>query len=191
MALIENFSIKPMGAISKALLEMNIFNFQQATDFIKQLPYGRNVDKENLVSVLSDGCGTCSSKHALLKQLAIENQFYTVKLFVGLFKMGSKNRPAIAATLEKYKLAYIPEAHCYLKLGNEIIDVTKTDANPDHFMPDLIEEMEIQPHQITSFKVDYHKNYMAHWLRENREIMYTPDEMWAIREQCIQDLATP
>ncbi|OYU84687.1 MAG: hypothetical protein CFE24_05140 [Flavobacterium sp. BFFFF2] len=93
-------------------------------------------------------------------------------------------------TPEKYKLTYIPEAHCYLKLGNEIIDVTKKDANPDHFMPDLIEEMEIQPHQITSYKVAYHKKYLVQWLRENREIMYSPAEIWAIREQCIQDLAT-
>ncbi|OYU84688.1 MAG: hypothetical protein CFE24_05145 [Flavobacterium sp. BFFFF2] len=66
---------------------MNISHFQQAADFVKQLPYGRNLDKENLVSVLSDGCGTCSSKHALIKQLAIENQFESLKLCMGLFKM--------------------------------------------------------------------------------------------------------
>jgi hypothetical protein len=190
MAPLENFTLKPMGAISKAFLEMNIFNFQQAADSVKLLPYGRNCDKENLVSILTDGCGTCSSKHALLKQLAIENQFDTVKLFIGLFKMNSHNTPAVTATVEKYKLAYLPEAHCYLKLGNAIIDVTKTESSPHDFLPDLIEEMEIQPHQITDFKVAYHKKYLAKWLHENREIMYTPDEIWAIREQCIQDLAT-
>ncbi len=185
-----NFEINSKLIISNKFREMGVCNFTIAIHFIKQFPYGRNADKENLETVFIDGCGTCSTKHALLKQLAIENNFYKVKLYTGLFKMNGKNTPEIKATLEKYKLEFIPEVHCYLKFENETIDVTKANSSPEDFINDLIEEREIQANQITNYKVDYHKEYLKKWLKENKEIEFTLDEIWAIREQCIQDLAT-
>jgi hypothetical protein len=54
---------------------------------------------------------------------------------------------------------------------------------------DLIEEVEILPEQITEFKVNYHKNYLDKWLDKNKELNYTMNDIWKIREQCIQDLS--
>ena len=189
MTNLPDFDIKSTGQISKEFVDRNILTFNQATLFIKELAYGRNADKNNLASVFMDNCGTCSTKHALLKRLADENNFETVKLIVGLFKMNKKNTPEISATLLENKLEYIPEAHCYLKFEDQILDLTKINSDPTDFLDDLIEEIEILPEQITDYKVNYHKNYLVTWLDNNKEINLSLNDIWKIREQCIQDLA--
>lgn len=184
-----DFDIKSMGQISKEFTDRNIVTFKQASLFIKQLAYGRNADKNNLATVFTDNCGTCSTKHALLKRLADENEFEKVKLIVGLFKMNKKNTPQVSSTLQKYNLEYIPEAHCYLKFEDKIIDLTKLNSKPTDFLDELIEEIEIIPEQITDFKVNYHKNYLASWLDKNKQINLSLNELWEIREECIQKLS--
>ena len=184
-----DFDIKSMGQISKEFTDRNIVTFKQASLFIKQLAYGRNADKNNLATVFTDNCGTCSTKHALLKRLADENEFEKVKLIVGLFKMNKKNTPQVSSTLQKYNLEYIPEAHCYLKFEDQIIDLTKLNSKPTDFLDELIEEIEILPEQITDFKVNYHKNYLASWLDKNKQINLSLNDLWKIREECIQKLS--
>lgn len=184
-----DFDIKSMGQISKEFTDRNIVTFKQASLFIKQLAYGRNADKNNLATVFTDNCGTCSTKHALLKRLADENEFEKVKLIVGLFKMNKKNTPQVSSTLQKYNLEYIPEAHCYLKFEDKIIDLTKLNSKPTDFLDELIEEIEIIPEQITDFKVNYHKNYLASWLDKNKQINLSLNDLWKIREECIQKLS--
>lgn len=184
-----DFDIKSNGQISKEFIDRNILTFNQASIFVRQLAYGRNADKNNLASVFTDNCGTCSTKHALLKKLADENNFEKVKLIVGLFKMNKKNTPEISETLHKNQLEFIPEAHCYLKFEDHIIDLTKINSKPTDFLEDLIEEIEISPEQITDYKVNYHKNYLLTWLDKNEQISYSIHDIWKIREQCIQDLA--
>lgn len=184
-----DFDIKSMGQISKEFTDRNIVTFNQTSLFIRQLAYGRNADKNNLATVFTDNCGTCSTKHALLKRLADENEFEKVKLIVGLFKMNKKNTPQVSSTLQKYNLEYIPEAHCYLKFEDKIIDLTKLNSKPTDFLDELIEEIEILPEQITDFKVNYHKNYLASWLDKNKQINLSLNELWEIREECIQKLS--
>lgn len=184
-----DFEIKSARQISKEFLERHILTFNDATLFIKELAYGRNQDKNNLASVFTDNCGTCSTKHALLKKLADENNFERVKLIVGIFKMNSKNTPEITSTLLENNLEYIPEAHCYLRFEDQILDLTKINSSPTDFLDELIEEIEILPEQITYYKVNYHKNHLLTWLDKNKQINLSLNDLWKIREQCIQDLA--
>jgi thiol-disulfide isomerase/thioredoxin len=184
-----DFEIKSKEQISKEFIERNILTFNQASNFVRKLAYGRNADKNNLVSVFTDNCGTCSTKHALLKKLADENNFVKVKLIVGLFKMNKNNTPEISETLQKNQLEYIPEAHCYLKFEDQIIDLTRINSKPIDFLDDLIEEIEISPEQITDYKVNFHKKYLITWLDKNEQINLSINDIWKIREQCIMDLA--
>ena len=184
-----DFEIEPNGEISKTFLYQNILTFKDATIFIKELKYGRNENKNDLTSIFNDNCGTCSTKHAILKKLADENNYSDIKLILGIFKMSASNTKKIKETLEKNNLDYIPEAHNYLKYENEIFDFTSSNSKTSDFEYDLLEEIEILPNQITSFKVDYHKNYLQKWLNENNEIKLTLDELWRIREKCIENLS--
>lgn len=183
------FEIKANGQISIAFTERGIYTFTKAAEFVKELAYGRNANKNNLLSVFKDNCGTCSTKHALLSMLATENRFQDIKLFIGLYKMNSANTPEIARILRENNLPYIPEAHCYLKFGEQRLDMTKSTSTAADFVNDLLEEIEILPEQISDFKVDYHKAYLLKWLGQNMSVNLSLHELWQIREQCIQRLA--
>ena len=184
-----NFNIQPVGTISKIFLAHKILTFSEATKYVRQLPYGRNKNKADLTTLFNDNCGTCSTKHAVLKQLAYENNIAELKLMTGLFQMNSSNTPKISATLQRYRLDYIPEAHNFLRYKGQILDFTNENSKPSDFEGDLIEEIEIQTDQIGEFKVNYHKQYLENWL-DTQKLFMTLDELWEIREQCIADLST-
>lgn len=183
-----NTILQKAGQISSYLIKMGIFDFEKACEFVKNLPYQRNKNKESIFCVLEDQGGTCSTKHALLKRLADENNLQEVKLILGIFKMNSQNAPKILGVLQKYDLKEMPEAHNYLKFKNEIQDFTARNSKPEDFVNDLVEEIEIQPKQTTDFKGEYHKNFLENYLQKNPQINYSPEEFWQIREECIAAL---
>jgi len=185
-----NFHIRHVGAISRLFLNHNISTFSEATHFVRELAYGRNRNKEDLKTVFQDSCGTCSSKHALLKRLAEENHVADLKLMMGIFRMNAVNTPKISATLQRHKLDYIPEAHNYQKYADLILDFTTVNSKPADCENDLLEEIEITADKISDFKVKYHQDYLRTWLHKQNFPKLTLDELWKIREQCIADLAT-
>lgn len=184
-----DFKIEFNGEISELFLSRNIQTFQEAAEFIQNLNYGRNSNKDDLKTLFSDNKGTCSTKHAVLKQLASENNFNEVKLFLGIFKMNKKNSPKVAKTLTKNGLNYIPEAHNYLKFNNIILDFTKPNSSAKDFVKDLIFETEIKINEINKPKIEKHKLFLQNWLKENPKVNLTLEEIWKIREDCIQDLS--
>lgn len=181
-----NFIIRP-GKISGLFLERGISDFQQAASFIRSLPYKRNSSKTDITIVLRENCGTCSTKHAVLAELAIENKIPGVQLMLGMFRMNSANTPRTGNVLENAGLNYIPEAHNYLRVNGKLLDCTVTGGFS--FIDDLLEEKEILPSQVGAFKVNYHQEFLRRWLDENPSIKLTFAELWAIREQCIQNLS--
>ncbi len=173
------------GPISKVAIDKGFTSFRKAAEWVSKLDYRRNIDKDNVLCLFNEQCGTCSTKHALLKRLADENGNEELQLMLGIFAMNAKNTPAIKDILKKYKLKYIPEAHNYLRAYNYILDYTGIGINETKFELDIIQECEIQPDQITDFKVKYHKDFIDNWLEENK-IPYSLDELWNIREECIK-----
>ena len=190
MSELPDFKIQSDGEISMEFLKRNINSFNEATKFINNLNYGRNDNKNDLRTIFEDNCGTCSTKYSVLKQLADENNHCEIKLILGIFKMNGNNTSEAKETLEKNKLEYIPEAYNYLKYKNRIFDFTRIGSKPSDFENDLLEEIEILPNQITSFKVEYHKQYLLKWLIQNNNIQLNLDEIWQIRERCIRNLST-
>ena len=189
MTALPDFQIMPTGTISKTCLEHNLSTFHRLVDFTWHLPYGRNTDKNNLATVFTDGCGTCGTKHALLKQVADEQGVENISLVIGLFRMNGRNTPSVEKRLAQYGIAFIPEAHCYLKFDGRRFDFTKAGPGAFDFEPDLIEEAEILPHQITGYKVNYQKTYLKNWLNLAPIEGMDLEALWAVREQCIRDLS--
>lgn len=184
-----DFSIIASSApISSAVLHKGLDTFKKAAEWVSKLDYRRNIDKENILCLFEEQCGTCSTKHALLKRLADENGNTDLKLMLGIFSMNAKNTHAIKEILKKYKLEYIPEAHNYIRAYNYILDYTGIGINETKFELDLLKELEIQPDQVTDFKVKYHKDFMDNWIEENK-IPYSLDELWQIREECIKSMS--
>ncbi|MFD2744206.1 MULTISPECIES: hypothetical protein [Sphingobacterium] len=185
-----NFQIQQDGIISKEFLDRGITTFHDACIYIQQLPYRRNTNKSDLSTIFQDGQGTCSTKHALLKQLATENGIEDLILMMGIFKMQASNTPAIAKTLAAYGLDLIPEAHMYLKYGENYYDFTRVNSSSQDFLEELLFEIAMPPANIGQQKVALHQAFLAQWLQDNPQIKLTTTEIWQIREQCIQDLSS-
>ena len=183
-----NFPITSKGIISNQFLQLGLNDFKSAAEYIQLLPYKRNAHTENQLCVFEDLGGTCSTKHSLLKNLAIENNFHELKLMLGIFMMTETSTSKIAAVLKKYDLKEMPEAHNYIKYKNDILDFTRKNSSSLNFINDLLLEIEIQPFQITDFKIEYHRNFLKNYLIENPSIPYNLETFWAIREECISAL---
>ena len=166
--------------------ELNSWN--ELTNFVKELPYGRNKNRNDLKLVLTEKKGSCSSKHALLKAIADLNNVPNIKLILGIYKMTQINTPKIGNVLTETYLEFIPEAHCYLKVGEQRLDLTDKSSDIKKIETDIIQEIEIEPKQIAKFKVDYHKTFIKNWIIENN-IVLNFNQIWSIRETCIENLS--
>ena len=161
--------------------------FEETLNLVRRTPYGRNANREDFSLVISENKGTCSSKHAYLKQFANDNNVPNVRLFIGLYKMTEQNTN-ISNILSRNNLEYLPEAHCYLKIDNEIVDVTTINSDFGRIRDSLIEEIEIEPWQVGDFKVNYHKSFITKWINVNN-VEFSFDDIWKIREECISYLS--
>lgn len=184
-----NFKIATQDVVSDEFIKRGIPDFDNACQYIRMLPYRRNTDKDNILCVLKDKGGTCSTKHAVLRKLALENKCGDAKLILGIFKMDSAYDKRISRTLTNAGLVFIPEAHNYLKINDIYLDVTIAGSNYDTAIkPRLLLEQEIEYYQVTDYKVQFHKDFLIRWLSTQPDLNYTLDEIWKIREQCILDL---
>ncbi|MFL1895118.1 hypothetical protein ACJRPK_05405 [Aquimarina sp. 2-A2] len=183
-----DYNLNADDRLTQLVRSKRIVTWSQLLCYVKHLPYGRITDKTDLSLMLKEHTGTCSTKHAFLKQIADCNSI-AVDLVIGIYKMTTVNTPGIGTGLREVGLEYIPEAHCYLKRESTIIDVTGIDSNHT-FAEDLMEEIHITPDQVGTYKVAYHQSFIKKWLATNPAITtLTFDEVWALREQCIANLS--
>lgn len=177
-----------VGSVSAGFLRRGCSTYREAARYVHALPYGRTRPRDDFRAVLSEGRGTCSTKHALLAELAAE-QGLDVRLTLGIYAMSERNTPGVGAVLEASGLSRIPEAHCYLRFGDARVDVTRSGVDP---APDVVEpcaEQTIDPPQIGDYKVAYHREHMREWLeRQSPRPALGVEELWALRERCIAAL---
>lgn len=106
-----------------------IITYNELIKFIKELPYGRNLNRTDLSLVIREKKGSCSSKHALLKKVADLNRIEQVQLMLGIYRMNEKNTPNIGTALNDCPFDYIPEARCYVKISNIRTDYTTAQSD--------------------------------------------------------------
>ena len=184
---VKHLSFNTTDELTKLVTDKGISNWSELIEYTRNLPYGRNANRQDPALVIQEGKGTCSSKHAFLKKIAELNNFNQVQLMLGMYKMNNGNTPKIGDTISTTGLPYIPEAHCYLLLNNRRIDITSPNADIDLLANDIMEEIVISPEQVNIFKVDYHKNFLKKWIAGNKIDMRF-EEVWEIRERCIMML---
>ena len=187
---VPDFTLRHKGPLTNLLLTKHITTFHETIRFVQYLPYRRTSDKTNLALVVKENCGTCSSKHAFLAQLAIEQDRTDIQLVLAMYKMDNFNTVGIGSVLENSQLPYIPEAHCYLKYKNTRLDITLPTSDISTLEADIIEEKPITPPQIGAYKTQYHKMFLGRWRMLNRKASrYGLSELWKLREDCIELLS--
>lgn len=178
---------KPIGA---AFCRKDVGEFNAAARYLWQLPYGRTRDRADFMGVLAEGRGTCSTKHALLAALALENGL-AVELTLGIYQMQESNTPGVGQVLARHGLPYIPEAHCYLAYGSERIDITRSGTGAGDPITGFMHEEVIAPAQIGDYKVQLHQRWIEDWLVTDQggAGRWSFHEVWSVREACIEALA--
>lgn len=182
--------LKPDGDISVGFIHVGALDYRMAARFVSRLPYGRNTIVNDPLIVMRENRGTCSTKHALLRRLAVE-QAVDVALVLGIYGMHERNTPAVAPILKRHKLATLPEAHCYLRFRGNRIDATRDiDADPPEGITQFLHEEDITPEQIGDYKRSVHQEFLRRWLVETGTAGgRSLDEMWRIREEFIAALS--
>ncbi|WP_040278504.1 hypothetical protein [Psychroserpens damuponensis] len=186
--MVKYFNLLDSKPLSKQCIALGLTNFESVYEFVKQLPYGRNTNRSDYTLILKERKGTCSTKHAFLKAIALENNYEDLQLYMGIFKMNKENTSKISSILDAHKLDYIPEAHCYLKLNNVIKDITFNTNEAPIFAKTLVHEALITPEQIGDYKLKWHQAYLKSWL-VNQNISLSYNDLWKVRELCIAQLS--
>jgi hypothetical protein len=187
---LEQLTNRPLsidGPVTRRFRTAGVDDFVGAAHHILKLPYGRIVDRNKFWLVLEEGRGTCTTKHALLAELARE-QGIDVQLMLAIYEMSDRNTPGVGRVLSTYGLTYIPEAHCYLNYMGGRLDVTGVPAGAEP-IGRLLHEEPITIDQIGAYKNDLHQRFLRDWIvRTNAVQGRSLEEVWRIREECIAAL---
>ena len=180
--------IERRGPASVALLELGTGHYRAAAEYVRDLPYGRNRHANDPLIVLREQKGTCSTKHALLRMLASE-QNLPIRLMLGIYEMDERNTPGIGTVLKEYGVSCVPEAHCYLVYRGLRIDATRNVHDSSEPIGVFLIEQEITPDQVTEYKRRWHQQFLQQWLRERPRLGLDLNQLWQIREACIASLS--
>lgn len=186
--MIPNFNLTTSGIISNHFVKNDITTFHEAIKYIRQLHYGRSKLHYPL-NILKDKKGTCSTKHACIKQIAQENNINSIKLHLCIYSMSEENTPGVGKILDRHHLDYILESHVYISYDEERYDFTFPHNNEMKWENDILIDTEIEVDQILEYKINYHKNVLEEWIKREG-LKYSLKEMWQIRELCIHALQT-
>lgn len=184
-----NFPLDMDSKEGKKISEIGVTDFRSLCAYVQNLPYGRNKDQADPWAVIHEQKGSCSGKHLILKRIAESHGQTAWKLMCGIFRMNRKNTAEVKHILDQFGIMEIPEAHCYLKNGNQYYDFTKTGSRPENFLNELLLEREMQIEEIPMGKLLFHQNFLKQWLNHRVELPYTFEQLWSIREACIAGLA--
>lgn len=186
--MLPNFTLDPKYPLGEQLMISGLVNFHETIAYIRDLPYGRNQERTNPMLVLTEKKGTCSTKHACLKQIADDHGYPDIELVIGIYLMNEQNTPGIGEILNRTPFSFIPEAHCYLRFKGKRYDYTGIGGNFCQIEAALVKEESIHPGQIGEYKVETHKRFIKKWLA-GRDSSCELEEVWAIREACILKLS--
>jgi hypothetical protein len=175
------------GPLTRRFRALGAPDFAAAARHVWRLPYGRITERMRFGLVLDEGRGTCTTKHALLAELARE-QAIEVQLTLAIYEMSERNTPGVGTVLARHGLECIPEAHCFLRHEGARIDVTGVPAGAEP-IERLLHEEPITIAQIGDYKIARHRQFLADWLARRPEGgRLDLEEAWRIREACIAAL---
>jgi hypothetical protein len=187
---LDAIDLKAGGAVTASFLSLGKNDLRSAAKYILSLPYGRITHPDDPLAVLCEERGTCSTKHALLRRLAME-QDLDIALVLGIYEMTEKNTPGVGDVLRRHGLVALPEAHCFLRAAGRRIDLTReVDRASSEAISCFLHEEDIDPVQIADYKIAVHKQFLSSWIAEHGGLDgRSLSDVWNIREECIAALS--
>jgi hypothetical protein len=120
--------ITEAGPVSKKFLELGIESFHAACQYVEELPYGYNSNREDVMILFEEKKGSCTTKHGVIAVLAEELSLPVGKT-VAIYALTEEIVMGADQILNKYALPYLPMIHCFLESGNHRVDLTEGNDN--------------------------------------------------------------
>jgi len=120
---LDNKLLDPNGAIGKQFYQIGINTLYAAINHVYGLKYQPPSDPFNWNLVISEQCGTCSTRHALLVLLAKENNV-SFALGHAIYHLTPERFPMLQPILERSGLPFIPESHNFIVYNHYFLDIT-------------------------------------------------------------------
>lgn len=182
-----DFPIHGSGPVAVAARRRGFDCFLALAEHVRALPYARPACPNDILAVLNEQRGTCSSKHRLLAAVAHECGHPEVELVVGLYAMSEQNTPGVGAVLGPAGLGSVPEAHCYLRVGRRRYDFTGLGSGSTSPFAALSSEHPVSPECLPDEKARLHREAIREWAASHGLAFA---EAWALREACIEALVS-
>ncbi len=173
--------------VTRSIVESGCVTWEDLVRTVRSFQYGRNSNRFDFQLVWEERRGSCSSKHAFLKQMAERNAVPGIQLMLGIYRMNGVNTPAVGSVLNDHGLDFIPEAHCFLHTPEGYLDVTTLGSRYETFANDILLEQEIEPQFVIGEKEKFHREFLQKWIIDTK-LSRPFDEVWDIREACIRAL---
>jgi hypothetical protein len=116
------------GAVTKKFLSLGISGYRAACDYMRQLPYGYNSDRDDPMILFQEKMGTCSTKHAVAATLAAELNVPVIK-HIGIYAMTEAIVENAGEIVIRFGLPYVPVVHCFLQYEAHRVDLTEGNRN--------------------------------------------------------------
>lgn len=179
------FAIRPTSTLCEAVLARGFTSFDHLAEYVRSLRYRRTSSPGRPLSVLQERCGTCSSKHQLLAEVAHGSGHFEVELTVGIYEMTERNTPGVGSVLASAAFQSIPEAHCYLRIEGERFDFTGLPSGPVSPFDALLSEHAVLPSDLANTKLRLHRTAVS---KRARTAGIPEESIWLTREACIAAL---
>jgi hypothetical protein len=103
-----------------------------------------------------------------------DEQGFDMALVLGIYEMSGRNTPVVGGVLAKYGLTSLPEAHCYLRVATDRIDLTEAScriaAKP---ISEFFYEKDLEPEKSLSSKSQFTSNFSGGgFLNENQVVLF-------------------
>jgi hypothetical protein len=181
-----DFSIQNCGLLCTCVLDLGFKRFLPFAEYVRALGYGRPLNPDDVLAVVREKKGTCSSKHLLLASLAHECGHPDIRLTVGIYQMREDNTPGVGVVLEQAGLKCIPEAHCFLRYKDNRYDFTGlTNGNSSPF-DTMSLERDVNVADLAEVKNMLHRQEIRKFAGR---LKLDADAVWKIREDCIKVLS--
>lgn len=123
-----NAKITPSGEVSQKFLNLGIETLQEACQYVHDLKYGYNSNKDDKMILFKEQMGNCTTKHGVIASLA-EELVIPLNKKVGIYKLTEAIATGAEKILIKYNIPYIPMVHCFLVYDKYRFDLTEGNQN--------------------------------------------------------------
>jgi len=118
-----NAALTAASPLCRSFLNLGCSDYHAACRWLHSLPYGHNSRNTDSGVLFEEMRGTCTTKHGVAAELALELGIPVLKYLV-FYRLDGSIRQGAEEILSSYNIEYVPTTHCVLGQAGQFIDLT-------------------------------------------------------------------